>query len=550
MSRLIPLALLFLVASGCGGLAGTLDEAGELVAEGGQRVLREPMRPVRGTTRVLVLALDGVGADVLAEALDAGDLPQLAAVLGTDEGDGLRTHAAVARGVPAVFPSETAAGWAAVFTGAPPAENGVTSNEWFVRDSLATFAPVPLSVGTLEQTLAIYTDSLFSRVIAAPTVFERADLRAHVSLGFVYRGADLLTTPDLNDVGDLLEGAAAAIFGGRDEAYEELDDDAAEGVRRGAEQYGLPDVQVVYVPGVDLVAHGQGEEAQRTYLREEVDEVLGDVLDLYRQRGVLDSTYVLVVSDHGHADVLDDDRHSLDVGGRDEPPALVDSLGYRLRDFEVGADTSDANVAMVYGGGAAFLYLADRSTCPSDGDVCDWLQSPRLEEDVLPLARGFQNAAAADTSAVGGLSGALDLILVRASDPSGETSPPFQVLNGDRLVPVDAYLEANPRPELMDLERRLNWLTSGPFGARAGDILLLAKTGAHRPIGERFYFGAPQQSAHGGASESESEIAFVLAHSHMAGTELRGHLQDAVGASPTQLDVAPLILFLLQQDVP
>ena len=28
-------------------------------------------------------------------------------------------------------------------------------NEWYDRDSLATFAPVPLSVGTIEQTLEI-----------------------------------------------------------------------------------------------------------------------------------------------------------------------------------------------------------------------------------------------------------------------------------------------------------------------------------------------------------------------------------------------------------
>lgn len=546
MRRVFAFALFTLVASGCGGLAGTLDEAGELITEGGERVLREPMRPIRGTPRVLVLALDGVGEARLAEALEAGDMPRLAAFLGEARGDGLRENAYVARSVPSVFPSETAAGWAAVYTGTPPAESGVTGNEWYVRDSLATFAPVPLSVGTIEQTLAIYTDSLFSRVIATPTLFERADLRAHVSMGFVYRGADLLTPPDLNDFGDLAEAAVGAVFGGRDEAYEELDDDTAEGVERGVERYGVPDLQIAYFPGVDLVAHAAGGEAQRTYMREELDPDVGEILDLYREQGVLSDTYVVVVSDHGHSDVLDDDRHSLDAGGSDEPPALLDSLGYRLRDFSVGADTSDANVVMIYDEAVAMLYLADGSTCPDEGDVCDWLRQPRLEEDVLPLARAFRDAAEADTGAVGGLSGALDLIFARASDPSGRTSPPFRVLNGDRLVPVGEYLRSNPRPDLVDLERRLNWLTEGSYSDHAGDILLLATSGEHRPIEERFYFGAPRRSGHGGASASESYISLVLAREGVSGAWLRDVMRDAIGDAPTQLDVTRLILSLLR----
>ena len=539
------LALLFLVLTGCSGLAGTLDEAGELIADGGERVLREPMRPVRGTDRVLILAFDGVGEAVLTDALAAGDMPQLAGLLGADLGDGLYEHAVMARDVPAVFPSETAAGWAAVYTGAPPAVTGVTGNEWYDRDSLATFAPVPLSVGTIEQTLAIWSDSLFSAVIQAPTLFERADLRSHVSLGFVYRGADLLTPPDLNDFGDLIGAAVEAVIGGRDEAYEEIDDDTVEGVERGVEGYGLPDLQVAYFPGVDLVAHASGSEAQRAYLREEIDPHVGEVLDVYRQRGALDRTTVLVVSDHGHVQTLDDDRHSLDAGGADEPPALLDSLGYRLRDFSVAADSSDANVVMIYDEAVAMLYLANGTTC-AEGAPCDWTAEPRLMEDVLPVARAFRDAAAGtDTSAVGGLAGALDLILVRASDPTGERYRPFRVLHEGRLVPVGEYLRQSGRTDLVRFEERLEWLTRGPLSHRAGDILLLARSGSERPIEERFYFGSPRRSAHGGASPGESHIALVVARAGGSGETLRAALADAVGEAPTQLDVTRLVLSLL-----
>ena len=544
MLRRCVAVLTILSAAGCGSFAGTLDEAAELFVEGGERVLREPMRPARGAPRVLVIAVDGVGEDRLTAALGRGDLPRLAELVGADLGDGLYEHAALSRSVPSVFPSETASGWAAVFTGAPPAVSGVTGNEWFDRDSLAIFAPVPLSVGTFEQTLEIWTDTLFSAVLQAPTLFERADRRAHVSLGFVYRGADLLIPPDLNDLGDLLEGAVGYVAGGADELYEEIDDDAVEGVRRGFRTYGVPDLQVAYLPGADLVAHAGGAEAQRAYLRDHLDAAIGRVLDLYRERGALDGTTVVVVSDHGHTDVLEDDRHSLDTGGRDEPPALLDSLGYRLRDFTIDPGSSDANVVMVYGGAVAMLYVANGTTC-AEGTPCDWTVAPRLHDDVLPLARAFQAASDGDTAGVGGLSGALDLALARASDPTGRTSPPYRVLYRDRLVPVADYLARVPRPDLVDFERRLGWLTDGPLGHRAGDVLLLAKSGGARPVEERFYFGSPYRSGHGGASPDPSYVSLLVARSDASGAELRRAVREAIGDAPTQLDVTPLVLDLL-----
>ena len=541
--------LLILSTAGCRSVAGTLDEVGELFVEGGERVLKEPMRPTSDGPRVLVIALDGVGEDRLAAALAAGDLPSLGALLGADRGDGLYDHGVLVRSVPSVFPSETAAGWAAVYTGERPAVTGVTGNEWFDRDSLQTFAPVPLSVGTLEQTLAIWSDSLFSAVIQAPTLFERADRRAHVSLGFVYRGADLLTPPDLNDVGDLLGAAVGAVFGGVEEAYEAIDEDTVEGVERGIRRYGLPDLQVAYFPGVDLVAHASGAQAQKDYLRDEIDRQIGEVLDLYRERGALEGTTVVVVSDHGHGDTLADDRHSLDAGGRDEPPALLDSLGYRLRDFTVAPDSSDANVVMIYDEAVAMLYLANGTTCAPDAP-CDWTARPRLREDVLPLARAFRAASDADTTAVGGLSGTLDLVLVRASDPSGRTSPPFRVLHDDRVVSVADYLRDTPRPDLVRLEERLGWLTDGPLGHRAGDVLLLAKSGEGRPVEERFYFGSPRQSAHGGASPGQSHISLLVARAGGRGADLREAVRQSAGDTPTQLDVTPLILRLLADPLP
>ena len=56
-----------------------IREAAELVRDGGERALREPLRPARGGTRVVMIALDGVGRDMLYGALERLRTRRLAA---------------------------------------------------------------------------------------------------------------------------------------------------------------------------------------------------------------------------------------------------------------------------------------------------------------------------------------------------------------------------------------------------------------------------------------------------------------------------------------
>lgn len=540
------LLLLLLSVAGCGSLGQTLDEFAELVVSGGEQRLREPMRPIRGHARVLMIALDGVSEDQLRDALADGDLPSLSELVGPESEHGVYERGYFAPDVVSAFPAETSVGWATVFTGASPAETGVTGNEWFDRHERVVYAPVPLSVGTVEQTLSIWSDGLFGEQIQAPTLFEQAGVRSHVSMGFVYRGADLLTPPDLNDLSDLIDGAFDMLFGGIDELYEELDQDTWEGFERGADRYGIPDLQVAYFPGVDLVAHESGREEQRRYMRDEIDPHIDRILARYRRDGLLRDTYVFVVSDHGHVETRDEDRNSLSGDGMDEPRALLDSLGYRVRTSTVAEVDEDFDLVMVYNEAAASIYLADRSTCREPGDDCDWRKPPRIEEDVRPLVDQLYHAAF-DSSALGGLPGALDLILARASDPSGETYPPFQIVTRDGWVGVDDYLSANPRPDLARFAERLDWLTNGPFGHHAGDVILLARSGDDVPLADRYYFGSPRVSGHGGASAGESHISFLLAHPNATGDELRDLMHTQIGPTPTQRDATPLVLRLLEQ---
>src|SRR5690606_20760966 len=120
-------------------------------------------------------------------------------------------------------------------------------------------------------------------------------------------------------------------------------------------------------------------ESQREYVRTVIDPAVGAVLNEYRELGILEQTYVVFVSDHGHTPVVDDDRHALEADGDDEPPAVLENIGFRLRPLSLEMDDdADFQAAYAYQGAFAYIYLADRSTCPEPGMPCDWSRAPRM----------------------------------------------------------------------------------------------------------------------------------------------------------------------------
>lgn len=548
--------VLVLALSACASIGGApVDELGELATMGSSRPLREPMNPIRGTTRVLVLALDGVGRDELLLALREERLASLSAMMGGGAGGAEHTfaHGYLAPDVVSILPSATTPAWVSIFTGEPPARTGVLGNEWFVREERKFYAPVPVTVSRRSHALKMYTDELMSDLLRVPTVYEGLPVRVHVSLHPVFRGADLLTVPEIGTFGDLFRETVKSAAGGGPEGnptvYRETDESAVRSLAEAVEEFGLPDLQVAYLPGTDLYTHVVADPlaAQQRYLAEVVDPAIARILDLYRARGALDSTYVLLVSDHGHTPVMADDRHSLWLGGDDEPTAAIEQAGFRLRPPTLSSDPEDYQAVVAYQGGMAYVYLADRSTCEDPGQQCDWQRPPRLQEDVLAVARALYRASATGEG-VPALRGTLDLVLARDPRPTGEDALPFQVFDGERLVPVAEYLRRNPRPELIGLERRLRGLAAGPYGHRAGDVLLLSRFGMDRPLDERFYFAGPYQSEHGSAHPQDSRVPLLLIHPRRSGAQLRELVRGALGAEPSQLDVAPLLRALLRPE--
>ncbi len=551
---LVLIALLVVALLGLGGLFLSTGipplEVMSLFASDAVVQLRKEMRPARRNgPRVLVVALDGVGADEFRDAVRSGGMPQVSSLLGAelDAGTGLYAHGSAPEGVLSILPSTTYAAWTAVFTGATVAESGVAGNEWFDRETMTFVAPAPVSVKEHGDAVRVYSDSLMHRWIAVPTLFERANVRSYVTLAAQYRGADLLVRPDAASFAKLAASFAAGVADGDSkwEMFSALDQAAIEQTLNAIEAHGLADLQVVYFPGVDLFTHvaDSAMYAQQRYLTNVVDSAIGRLLGAYRSRGVLDSTYVLLVSDHGHTPTIADERHALGAGEDGEPEDVLEAVGFRVRPFELETDDEAYQAVLSYQGAFAYVHLADRTTCPKARERCDWIAPPRFEEDVLEVVRGF-DAAGRSGRAAGGLRGAIDLIFAR--EPRGvKPAGPFRVWDGDSLVPVGDYLAANPRPDLLDLEHRLEGLGVGPYGHRSGDVMLLSRYREQDPEKERFYFAARYRSWHGSPSRQDSEIIFALARPSSTGAELRARMHAAIGDNPSQLDVTPLILKLL-----
>ena len=121
----------------------------------------------------------------------------------------------------------------------------------------------------------------------------------------------------------------------------------------------------------------------------------------------------------------------------------------------------------------------------------------------------------------------------------------YQIFGGHRLVPIQEYLTAHPRPDLIQLDRRMQWLSAGPYGNRSGDILLLSKSGLNIPIQKRYYFSGPYHSWHGSASWQDSHVPLIVARQNYSSAKLKQIVDQAAGAQPSHLSLVPIVLALL-----
>lgn len=472
----------------------------------------------------------------------------MADLLGRDQGDGLFEHAYAASNAMSVLPSSTIADWAAIFTGTGPASNGVPGDEWFIRETGQFLAPVPVSVKDLEDNTKVVTDGLVGKELKVPTLFELLGVAANVSMLSVHRGATYYTTVAPTALLDLFGSLVKGTITGEDPKKSlsaALDRDSTEKLMAAIEEHGIPDLQVVYWPGIDIFTHASANplESQRRYLSDVTDALVGEVLDEYKRKGALDQTYVIFISDHAHIPTLNDESHELGTDEESSPFAAIAQAHFRVRKPSlVGSDKEkDFQAVLAYQGFIAYVYLADRSTCPDEGDVCEWRKPPRFKQDVMPVLRSLYQSSKFGHP-VARLKGTMDLIFSRQPAALGEDARPYEVFDGRSLVPIRDYLKRHPRRDLVDLDQRMKWLSAGRFGNRAGDILLLSKACTNLPIEDRYFFAEiTHYSWHGSACEQDGHIPFILAQVNGSGGQMRSIMSRFGGASPSERQLTPLV---------
>ncbi len=522
-------------------LCGCAAKVAELVVTGDDKTLRSRPESLerRAATPILLLAFDGVPRDLLYSMARANQLPSFSALIGKEAyfDDSLLS----------TMPSTTMPAWVSTITGEPPAVHGVTGNEYFIRETMTFACPAPESFEDSAPTLSIYTDLYLSKLIEVPTVYERMrhqdpGVMIWVAMNHVFRGADKLLLAKrgvlVKALASILDFPASKTRATR-KLFSAVDEKAIASVVEELGGKDFPDVLTVYLSGTDLyahVAHEGPEEAMRWYLKEVADPALGKLVAKLRERGMLDRMWTVVVSDHGHSQVVHDKTHALRPNRITEQ--VLERAGFRPR-LPVRESPNDKFSAVVaYGGADAYIYLADRSSCPTPKDDCTWKLPPRYREDVLPAAEAIRKH----------MGDKLDMILTRKPKPFGEVDAPFEVYIGDgRTVPVEDYLREHRHPTYINAPERLRQLAVGPHGERAGDIMLLAHFGDVDTKEQRFYFAHEYRSWHGSPSRSDSEIPLIVANHGVPRDEVAARVKAVLGDEPYQMKVAALLMSLRQK---
>jgi hypothetical protein len=545
LSHLIAFACIAIVVAACSPLR-------KIIANGGTKKVAPVVPPHTAGPYVLIFALDGVGHDQFADAILPPSSPRVEQLFGKPISfDGVFEHAYSIPNAVSVLPSTTIDAWAATFTGTPPAYNGVMGNEWFERETATFYAPAPVSLNKPGQSMQVYTDDLVGERLKTRTLFQQVKGPSFVSLNAIYKGSSVFTSVDTSGFGALASSYVESEIGDFTEAeqraYTKLDMDSVPQVLGELQKRGVPAVQVAYFPGIDLYTHiaKSSLHDQEEYFKTILDPSIGLILDEYQKQGALDQTFVIFIADHGHTPVLKDNRHALGADPDSCAPKVLESIGFKMRPPTLHPWDDDYQAVLAYQGAIAYVYLANRAIC-TVGQKCDWSKPPRFKEDVMVTARAFYQANKTGAHS-DGLKGSLDLIFARKPVPTGVNTHPYEVFDGHRLISIQTYLKAHPRPDFMQLERRMRWLSAGPWGNHAGDVLLLSKSGLNRPIEDRYYFSKPYNSWHGSPSIQDSHITFAVANAKSSGASLKDAVRQIGDNEPSQLDLVPLVLKLLKQ---
>lgn len=433
--------------------------------------------------RVVLLDIDGLRSDVFQRALAAGSIPNLARLLGGPDLDRGVVYVAVANA-----PSITYSCQASTVTGAHPGQHGIVGNMFFDRHGRLTEGKPRFYQFDFTDAPAVFSKGLASQVLSpeTETLFETAarhNVSATVAYHMYARGAEHWLKPGLDDW---------ALFTQiKQPHFSELYDDyMLKDVINHLKAGERPGVLLMYFFGMDHESHMYGPGVQESYLQV-VDRQVGGFIQEYEALGLMEDTLFCIFSDHGHIEIIADDRHALKVGMffDREMGYVFEALGLDVSDYLF---EQDFNALLAQAGGMAQVYVRRAGG--------EWQEAPAFS-DVLRLAGAFF-AANQDGQYNAELQDALELILVRDVETDGWFAD-YQVYTPQGLMGVEEYLARHPELDLVDAANRLHHMT----GPCTGDLLLFANASR----GYCFTL-LPYKGNHGGLHPDDSNA--VLAYGY------------------------------------
>ena len=464
---------------------------------------------------LLLIDVDGLRPDVFSAALQSGQLPGFASLMGGEH---------MERGwlAPALStaPSITFTSQASLFTGAHPSQHGISGNQFFDRfgkHNQGTPRHYAFDVGdtlAMKDAIQVFSDDLAARCLDVPTLYARLGSSGWRSIvaGHMYAsGADTWLRPSLLDLARFTTGSN--LFG---ISPAEFDRRTLDNLLASIEQDGAPDLITLYFLGLDHQSHTHGPQVQTEYLSRIIDPLVSQLWQTIHElnnSAEKNLPVCAVFSDHGHITVPADDQHSLRLAFpfERELGKLFDALGLDVLD--VPGESLNCDVVVASNGGLAHVYMRNRKSK-------QWAAPPDFEQDVQPVGLAFWQAHASGRFAPE-MQNALAGVLVRDVEHQGWETP-YQALTPEGLrSSLEEWFEDQPAQEYADPVNRLNNLV----GPMCGDILLISNYAGG------YYFAAPMSGMHGGLHPEDSFATMAFGCPGFSETEwlaARTALQQAI----------------------
>jgi hypothetical protein len=479
---------------------------------------------VRPPAGAVIFLVDGLAPRIVMQGVQEGWLPNIRQRF-VDGGTRVEFASAA---VPAI----TYGAIASLLTGAAPAHHEIVGNRWFdpEQNSFRDYC-------TIKYYRAINRDfdepTLYELLQPAPTASIQAAHQRGVSL-------------------DIANWATSGVmwFFHDYTAVDKLTATSVDQVRAWANaRRTWPTVLMCYFPGVDSVAHEHGASSLENYRSiRNVDHQIGRVCDWLDAQGLLQTTTLALVSDHGMLDV--DPANRMDLKG------LVAHWGRRATDHILQDQDEPAagrqrhfarydTVICYQNGRAAFLYFrgpAGWAERPAPEQVAAVLTAPAPHDQLWNLPGvGLVTYLTNDDRAV--LRNQFGECALRRREVAGHAEYAYDPTPDDLL----GYLHD---PRLADFVRAgfhddRAWLAA-TAGQRLPDVVPTLIPLLHVPrAGQVVIFAAPgysfidERGGHGGLDRDEQAMTFMLAG---PGIPAGGVIPVARG-----MDLTPTLLDLLDR---